>query len=320
MKVDLITGFLGAGKTTFIQHYIEYLHRHGQKVRIIENEFGAVSVDSQILKEEDCEIHDLTGMCMCCVGKDAFNNMLVEAAMDGCNRVIVEPSGIYDADEFFSVMESDKVKDHCEIGMILTIVDAKWEKGVSGEADYLMLSQLLAAGSVLMSKTQLFSEEEENRTIEQLNCLMEEFGCDRRFGKDVIRTPWDQFDDRDFLHLSMSGWKKSDHKKEYLNHGQIFTTCQIGGYCENLDDLKKRVDSIFSEEKYGTVFRVKGYVRDLEKNWYEVNCSPDIRNMAPCQVKKGILVIIGQGLKELELRKVLISKEEMKQRIEQKAE
>ena len=56
MKVDLITGFLGAGKTTFIRRYIKYLHRHGQKVRIIENEFGAISVDSQILQEDNCEI------------------------------------------------------------------------------------------------------------------------------------------------------------------------------------------------------------------------------------------------------------------------
>ena len=83
MKVDLITGFLGAGKTTFIRRYIKYLHRHGQKVRIIENEFGAISVDSQILQEDNCEIQDLTGMCMCCVGKEAFKRMLIDAAMDG---------------------------------------------------------------------------------------------------------------------------------------------------------------------------------------------------------------------------------------------
>ena len=73
---------------------------------------------------------------------------------------------------------------------------------------------------------------------------------------------------------------------------------------------------MFREERYGTVFRVKGYVRDLEKNWYEVNCSPDICNLAPCQRKRGLLVVIGQGLKEKELRKAFLSKEEMKQRTE----
>ena len=316
MKVDLITGFLGAGKTTFIRRYIKYLHRHGQKVRIIENEFGAISVDSQILQEDNCEIQDLTGMCMCCVGKEAFKRMLIDAAMDGCNRVIVEPSGIYDADEFFDVMESEPVKSRCEIGAIIAIVDAKWEIGISGEADYLMLSQLLAAGKVLMSKAQLFSEEEKAHTIEKMNRLMEASGCERRFGEDVIQTDWECLTDRDFLRLSMGGWKKTGHKKEYLNHGQIFTTCEIGGYCENIDDLQKRIQSMFREERYGTVFRVKGYVRDLEKNWYEVNCSPDICNLAPCQRKRGLLVAIGQGLKEKELRKAFLSKEEMKQRTE----
>ena len=310
MKVDLITGFLGAGKTTFIRQYVEYLQRHGQKVRIIENEFGAVSVDTQILKEEHCEIEDLTGMCMCCVGKDAFMRMLVEAAQDGCSRVIVEPSGIYDADEFFSVMESEQVKKNCEIGAILTIVDAKWQKGISGEADYLMLSQLLAAGKVLLSKTQFCQDEEEERTIEEMNLLMEEFGCDRRFGKDVMRTPWDQLTDRDFLRLSMSGWRKEEHKKEYLNHGQIFTTFETAGYCENMEDLKKRMDAVFTEPQFGTVFRIKGYIRDLNKNWYEVNCTSDIRNIAPCQGKRGVLVVIGQGLKEKELKKVFLSKKE----------
>ena len=119
----------------------------------------------------------------------------------------------------------------------------------------------------------------------------------------MIQTDWECLTDRDFLRLSMGGWKKTGHKKEYLNHGQIFTTCEIGGYCENIDDLQKRIQSMFREERYGTVFRVKGYVRDLEKNWYEVNCSPDICNLAPCQRKRGLLVVIERVEKSISFQR-----------------
>ena len=69
VTVDLITGFLGAGKTTFIHRYIHYLKKQGISVGIIENEFGDVGVDSELLKDDGCQISDLSGLCMCCVGK-----------------------------------------------------------------------------------------------------------------------------------------------------------------------------------------------------------------------------------------------------------
>ena len=78
VKVDLITGFLGAGKTTFIRKYADYFIRKGQKINIIENEFGNVSVDSIILKDEACDITQLSGGCMCCTAKVAFQNMLLD--------------------------------------------------------------------------------------------------------------------------------------------------------------------------------------------------------------------------------------------------
>ena len=77
-KVDLITGFLGAGKTTFIHRYLQYLR--DQRVLIIENEFGSIGVDSSLLKDEGCPIEDLSGVCMCCKGRGRFISMLIGAA------------------------------------------------------------------------------------------------------------------------------------------------------------------------------------------------------------------------------------------------
>ena len=142
VQVDLITGFLGAGKTTFIHKYLRYLKDKGLNVRMIENEFGAVSVDTMLLRDDDCDITDLAGLCMCCVGKDAFIKMLIESANSGCDRIIVEPSGIYDVDEFFEVMSLPKVNSLCEIGSILTIADPYGMDHLTDEAEYLLYAAL----------------------------------------------------------------------------------------------------------------------------------------------------------------------------------
>ena len=68
MEVDLITGFLGVGKTTFIRSYLKYLEKKGQKAAVIENEFGSVDIDSQLLRDTGCPISSLAGECMCCTG------------------------------------------------------------------------------------------------------------------------------------------------------------------------------------------------------------------------------------------------------------
>lgn len=71
-KVDLVTGFLGTGKTTFIKKYADYFIRKGEKIGIIENEFGGVAVDSILLKDQGCDVSQLSGGCMCCSGKADF--------------------------------------------------------------------------------------------------------------------------------------------------------------------------------------------------------------------------------------------------------
>ena len=167
VKVDLITGFLGSGKTTFIRRYADYLQRQEKKINIIENEFGGVSVDSIILRDQGCDISQIAGGCMCCTGKISFQNMLLDGAARGYDRILVEPSGIYDVDEFFDVMFTEPVKSCCEIGNIFTIVDARFDDSLSDEAKYLMFSQLLSSGKMIMSKTQLFSEDTIQETLKK---------------------------------------------------------------------------------------------------------------------------------------------------------
>ena len=108
IKIDLITGFLGAGKTTFIKKYASYFIKQGQTVGILENDYGAINVDMMLLQDlmsDNCELEMISGGCDEETHRRRFKTKLISMGMCGYDRVIVEPSGVYDIDEFFDVID-----------------------------------------------------------------------------------------------------------------------------------------------------------------------------------------------------------------------
>ena len=108
VKVDLITGFLGSGKTTFIRKYAQYLMDAGNNIGILENDYGAVNVDMMLLQDlmgDNCELEMVSGGCDADCHRRRFKTKLIAMGMCGYDRVIVEPSGIFDVDEFFDLVE-----------------------------------------------------------------------------------------------------------------------------------------------------------------------------------------------------------------------
>lgn len=309
VKVDLITGFLGSGKTTFIRRYADYLQRQEKKINIIENEFGGVSVDSIILRDQGCDISQIAGGCMCCTGKISFQNMLLDGAARGYDRILVEPSGIYDVDEFFDVMFTEPVKDRCEIGSIITIADAHFDDSLSDEAKYLMFSQLLAAGKLVLSKTQLFPEEQIQETLEKINGLIAQRGCSRVFEEDVCAKPWDSLTDEDFASFEQAGYRISDHEREFMQHGSVFTARVMAGRCENEKDLKERLERLMNDSSLGKILRIKGHIADTSGHWYEVNCSLDGFYIKPAAIKKGLFIVIGQDINETALQESFLPRQ-----------
>ena len=296
-KVDLITGFLGAGKTTFIHRYLHHLH--DQKILIIENEFGSIGVDKQFLRNEACPIEDLSGVCMCCTGKDRFISMLIDAAAHGYDRLLVEPSGIYDVDEFFSVMDLPAVRAYCEIGCVLAIVDARKPEALSPESSYLMVTQLLAAGAIILSKTQFESQETIEKAIAWLTDLILEQSGEQSSLPPVCIVPWDDFTDEDYTFFQSCGHRRSSHSRIAINHGKTYGSFITAGYCEDEEDLREKLHEMMTDKRYGMVIRVKGFIRDEGKNWYEVNCTRSDYSVAPVMnLKRGVLVVIGQDLNE----------------------
>lgn len=313
LKVDLITGFLGAGKTTFIHKYLHYLQNQGLKVAIIENEFGGADVDTALLKNEGAAIKTLTGVCMCCKGKSMFQGMIMTAAAEGYDRILVEPSGIYDVDEFLDTMLDGTVKESSEIGSIITILDATTNDKLSDEARYISFSQLLSAGKVVISKSQLASDTAIFDTIANLNELMKEHGSTRTFTEeDLLIKDWDTLENADYEMLLTSGYNILDHKREQLEHEELFQAFCYANYCKDEQHLTETIHGLFADDSHGILLRIKGHIRDLTNQWYEINCTGDVFSVKKVNIKRGLFVIIGQSLDEEYLKKLFLTKAEAK--------
>lgn len=295
MKVDLITGFLGAGKTTFIKKYADYLIRKGEKISVIEHEFG--QVDRRV----------------------EFQNMLLHRAAEGFERVIVEPSGIYDVDEFFEIMLNEPVKSECEIGSILTIADARFNDALSDEARYLMFSQLLCPGKVILSKLHMIPKVMITVTVRKLNGIIWGHGSSRNLevGKDVAAKSWDDFTDEDFADFVECGYQMVDHNRGLKKNANAFTARVLDGYCKDKEHLEKILLKLFKEDKYGQIFRVKGHIRDAGGTWYELNASESGWYIEEADVERGLFIVIGQGFDEEKVRNCFIAHDQVEQLVMQ---
>ena len=197
IKIDLITGFLGAGKTTFIKKYASYLLKQGQNIGIIENDFGAVNVDMMLLKElegENCELEMIAGGCDRETHRRRFKTKLIAMGMCGYDRVIVEPSGNFDVDEFFDTLYEEPLDRWYEIGNVIAVVDGGLEEKLSDQAEYLLASEAAFAGCVVLSRCDEVSEEQKRAVTEHLERAIENVRCRRTFEGEILSKDWGKTD------------------------------------------------------------------------------------------------------------------------------
>ena len=161
VQVDLITGFLGAGKTTFLRRYAAWWAGQGVRVCVLENDFGAVNVDAMLLQDLEAvgvEVETISGGCDCDTHQRRMRTKLISMAMRGFERVVVEPSGIFDVDEFFDVLRDEPLDRWYQLGNVIAIVDALLPETLSPQAEYILASESAWAGKVLLSRCQLATD------------------------------------------------------------------------------------------------------------------------------------------------------------------
>ena len=286
VKVDLITGFLGSGKTTFIKKYARYLMDQGYNIGILENDFGAVNVDMMLLRElesEQCELEMVAGGCDKDCHRRRFKTKLIAMGMCGYDRVLIEPSGIFDMDEFFDALHEEPLDRWYQIGNVIAVVDVGLDKKMSEEADYILASEVADAGCIVLSKTQEASGETIQNTIDHLNRALETVHCKRRLKEDeIIKKDWKQFENEDFERIMNSGYIAEDYEKM------------------NLDD-----DDVFQSPACGSVFRIKGFTQETDGSWTELNATHHEITLRPIEAGQKVIIVIGEHLEEEEIRKYL---------------
>lgn len=301
IKVDLITGFLGAGKTTFIKKYAKYRMDLGERICILENDYGAVNVDMMLLQElegERCELEMVSGGCDPDCHRRRFKTKLISMGMCGYDRVLIEPSGIFDVDEFFDVLYEEPLDRWYEIGNVIAIVDAGLEDELSERADYLLASEAANAGMIILSKTEKTTKENAGKTIEHLNRAMDKVRCKRRFQEEVLNKSWDSLTDKDWERISSCGYVMESYEKSMFEDAHGYSSLYFMNVHMPVQELRTRVEHLMSASDCGNIVRIKGFMKAEDGTWLELNATHQTVTILPIERGQEILIVIGEELAE----------------------
>lgn len=310
VKIDLITGFLGSGKTTFIRKYAGYLMSRGLNIGILENDYGAVNVDMMLLQDlmgDKCELEMISGGCDKETHIRRFRTKLISMGMCGYDRVIVEPSGIYDVDEFFDVLRDDPLDRWYETGNVITIVDAKLENDLSQEADYILASEAADAGKIILSHADEASDEQADAVIRHLNRALEQIKCKRvlKPDKDIIKRSITELSDKDFDELLQCGYVMENYQKLDKKDNKGFESLYFMDVKMTESQLEKAVEHIMNDSGCGDVFRVKGFMQNEDGKWLQLNATHNGIDLKPIEKGQDVLIVIGENLKEENVKKYI---------------
>ena len=210
-KIDILSGFLGAGKTTLIKKLIEEAFE-GEKLVLIENEFGEIGIDGGFLKDAGVEITEMNSGCICCSLVGDFGTALKQVIDDYTpDRVIIEPSGVGKLSDVIKAVEDVKTTAEVVINSATTVVDAVKCRMYMKNFGEFFNNQVENAGTIVLSRTQNVSDSK----VEYVVNLLREHNK----GVTIITTPWDDIDGKTILE-AMEHSNTLDTMLEDIKHAQ----------------------------------------------------------------------------------------------------
>ena len=212
-KIDIISGFLGAGKTTLIKKLIKDV-LHEEKIVLIENEFGEIGIDGGFLKDAGIEIREMNSGCICCslVGDfaEALSKVLEEYHPD---RIVIEPSGVGKLSDVIKAVQG--IDNHeIQLNSFTTVADAQKCKMYMKNFGEFFNNQVEYAGTIILSRTQNLTEDKLEAVVHELRHHNE--------NATIITTPWDALDGKEIL-AAME--KKNTLEKELMEESEICPVC-----------------------------------------------------------------------------------------------
>lgn len=307
VQVDLITGFLGSGKTTFLRKYVQYLIQQGHNVCILENDFGAVNVDAMLLQDligARCDIETISGGCDYDTHQRRMRTKLISMAMRGFDRVVIEPSGIFDVDEFYDILRDEPLDRWYALGNVVAIVDARLEDALSPQAEYLLASEAASAGLVVMSRAQQASRAQAGAVVAHLNRALAACRCPRRFGDDVLCKDWSALTDADWQRIDRCGWQQASYVKLHFDEHEAFTSLYFLELGRTAEQLQRTARTLLQDAGYGHILRIKGFIPD-RGGWLELNAARDAMTLQPISNGQEVLIVIGEGLNKAAIEAVV---------------
>lgn len=190
-KVDIISGFLGAGKTTLIKKLLKEVYAN-QQVVLIENEFGEIGIDGGFLKEAGINITEMNSGCICCSLVGDFGKALKEVTEKyHPDRIIIEPSGVGKLSDVRKAVEDAAEDAHLEVNSLITVANASKIKMYMRTFGEFYNNQVENAGAIILSRTQNLTEEKQ---MEAATLVRE-----KNPNAVIITTPWDELTGQQIL-------------------------------------------------------------------------------------------------------------------------
>ena len=342
-KIDIVSGFLGAGKTTLIKKMLSEAYQ-GEKLVLIENEFGEISIDGGFLKDSGVQISEMSSGCICCSLVGDFNKALRQVHEQFApDRILIEPSGVGKLSDVIVAVENT-VRDEpdMKLNSFVTVADATKVKVYMKNFGEFYNNQIESAGTIILSRTQKLSQEK----LEAAVALLRE----KNPTAAILTTPWDQLDGKTLLSAvekvsladELLARMQAEHEAEEAEHhhhhhdhdddddedehehhhhdgecccghhhhhhdhdaDEVFTSWgHETAHKYSHDELESILTTLDSGE-YGAVLRAKGIV-DGGDTWYEFDMVPGEHEIRTCGPDvTGKVCVIGSQLKEHEVEEL----------------
>ncbi len=306
-KIDIFSGFLGAGKTTLIKKLLSGAYGN-EKIVLIENEFGEIGIDGAFLKDAGINITEMNSGCICCSLVGDFSKALVKVYEDFLpDRIIIEPSGVGKLSDVIKAVESIG-NEHLVLNSTACVVDAKKCRVYMKNFGEFFNNQIEHAKCIFLSHTDGMDDAKLHECIHMIK--------EKNPHSQIISTPWDMLDNEKILSV-MEGNSSLSHDIHELEKDSVCPECghhhhehhhheehcechhhehehHHGGHCEcghhhghehhhadevfttfgcetakkfTQDEIEKILSSLSDCEKYGTILRAKGYVATEGNEW-----------------------------------------------------
>lgn len=326
IKVDIFSGFLGAGKTTLIKKLVEEAYK-GEKIVLIENEFGEIGIDGGFLKDAGIEINEMNSGCICCSLVGDFGKALKQVIEQfNPERILIEPSGVGKLSDIIDAVRNLEL-ENVMLNGFTTVVDAKKAKIYMKNFGEFFNNQVENASSIILSHGQSLSEEKMAKVVEMIR--------EHNPHAVLITTDWDKLDGKQILaamerrdtieetlrHLEEEHHEHHhhhdheegcccghDHDHDHYHHHADEVFESIGAETTKkftVDGIKEALAALEDEHEYGFILRAKGIVEGEDGQWIHfdyVPGEPDVR-IGAAEVM-GRLCIIGSKMNKENVRQL----------------